>query len=1291
MNNNVNFSLTLLISIFFLLGNTYSLFAQSLTIQEQLTWKTNEIQLKEKVGNCPLPVKGFWDLENDVPKIYFNYKVKGNQGEFVVSAIQVEPITADAPCFSTETIGNDFKFEVLFPSDRKRNYLLLSLVPVRYNSSAGQYEKLVSFLGTIHYSHKNNSYNKAFAQNSVFQNGSGDWYKIGVTKNGIYKIDYNYLKDLGIDIDNISPNSINIYGNGFGMLPENNNEYRPDDVLKNAIYVKGENDGKFDPEDYILFYGRDAHQIKNDNNKFTHQINLYCDTSYYFININPSGTAKRIGSAPLSTNATTHSITEFNDFQYIEDEKFNLGKGGREWYGDLFDVQTTYSYNFAFPNIVSSDSIRVRIRTLISSISTSPYYTVSNSFSSYQLPNLTTPSGNGTYSPYARAQIKEFKLKQNSDHTSLSVTFNKSGIPSSKGWLDFIEINARRQLIMSGEQMAFRDLSSVGNGNVAEFFLNEQHPVDHIWEITSPTSVQSVDFTRSGNLLSFKINSDSLREFIAFKNDNFLTPVFFQKIEYQNLHALPYADMIIISAPQFLSASTDLANFHQSEGLSVHTVTTEQVFNEFSSGMRDATAIKTFLRMFYKRAGNNPSTIPKYCLLMGDGSYDNRNLMKHNKNFIPTYESKETLSKTSSYTSDDYFAILADNAGMNATDLLDVAIGRLPVKTLQEANDMVRKVKIYSDPTVAQTLAPDHCSNTKDASILKDWRNQTVQMSDDQDNNHYFNDIEIMCAKIELLHPEINIIKIHADSYKETTSAGGNRNYGAQEALKENVQKGALLVNYIGHGGEVGLGHERYLDVPTIKAWTNLLALPVFMTATCEFSRFDDHDRTSAGEYVILNPNGGAIGMFTTVRLVYSSSNTLLNSIFYDTVFDKLNGLPQRFGDIYKGTKNKYGISNGDVNYRKFALLGDPAVRLAMPTYQIETDSINGISVQADLDTLSALSKVSIKGHIEDNSNQLMNQFNGTVSVKVFDKKAQLRTLANNSDSYVADFTMWKNLIYKGKATVKNGAFSIEFIVPKDIALNYGNGRISYYAQNGVIDANGYNEQAIIGGIDTTAQADNEPPMISLYMNNEKFVSGGTTDENPSLYAKVFDKNGINTVGNGIGHNIEAVLDRNTTKSILLNDYYESDLDTYKSGKIVYPFSKLKEGNHTLSLKVWDVYNNSNKEEIEFIVAKNEKIALTHILNYPNPFTTKTDFSFEHNQVCDFLDVQIQIFTISGKLVKTINRRVTSNGYRIDGITWNGTDDFGDKIGRGVYVYKVKIVNESGEKAEKYEKLVILN
>ncbi len=445
-----------------------------------------------------------------------------------------------------------------------------------------------------------------------------------------------------------------------------------------------------------------------------------------------------------------------------------------------------------------------------------------------------------------------------------------------------------------------------------------------------------------------------------------------------------------------------------------------------------------------------------------------------------------------------------------------------------------------------------------------------------------------------------------------------------------------------------------------------------------------------------MNPKGGAIALFTTVRLVYASFNSDLNASFFRDAFKPINGEMPRLGDIFQSMKSEPG--NLNLNSRNFSLLGDPALRLSYPKYNILTDSINNIVVtNISSDTLKALSLVTVTGHIDDNGIPLTN-YNGVLYPTVYNKIQYVTTLANNppnsnstGGSPPYTFPIQKNILYKGKVSITNGYFKYQFIVPKDIAYQYGIGRISYYAENGSQDANGYYNKIIIGGISDSAGTDHMGPEVSLYMNDAKFISGGVTNENPDLFAVLKDDNGVNTVGNGIGHDIIAILDANTEHSIVLNDYYQADLNSYKSGTLRYPYKNLSEGKHTLSLKVWDVYNNSSMATTEFVVSQSGEMALEHVLNYPNPFTTKTQFFFEHNQCCQLLNVQLQIFTISGKMVKNISKYIQAEGYRLDPIEWDGRDDFGDRIARGVYIYRLKVKNSHGASAEKFEKLVILN
>ena len=499
-------------------------------------------------------------------------------------------------------------------------------------------------------------------------------------------------------------------------------------------------------------------------------------------------------------------------------------------------------------------------------------------------------------------------------------------------------------------------------------------------------------------------------------------------------------------------------------------------------------------------------------------------------------------------------------------------------------------------------------------------------------------------------------------------------------------------MTYIGHGGELGWAHERVLENSDINGWTNFSKLAAFLTATCEFTRVDDPGRVSSGEYVFLNPNGGAICMFTTSRLAYSSSNNNLCTRFFTHIFEKVGGEYQRTGDIFEKTKSDMYV---DPYVRNFLYLGDPALKLAYPEYSVKTKTINGVAIGLNTDTLKALSKVTISGEVQDNSGVKLSNFNGIIYPTVYDKMATYSTIGNDindvsNPSNPQPFTLQKNVIYSGKSSVVNGDFSYSFYVPKDIAYQYGNGKLSYYAQNGAIDASGSDTLVTIGGVNQNATADNEGPVIRIYMNDENFVRGGMTNKDPILYAVISDTSGVNTVGTGIGHDMSAELDNKTDKRYILNDYYENDLNSYQKGKLNYPFKNLSSGPHTLNLKAWDVYNNSSEASTDFIVSESATLALEHVLNYPNPFTTHTTFMFEHNRPFVPMDVQVQVFTVSGKLIKTLSNKITPTGYRSDAMEWDGLDDFGDKIGKGVYVYKLRVRTYDGDYADTFEKLVIL-
>ncbi|RMG80298.1 MAG: oxidoreductase [Bacteroidetes bacterium] len=1099
-----------------------------------------------------------------------------------------------------------------------------------------------------------------FAGQSVLANGI--FYKIAVTQDGVYKISYQWLKDRGIDPRYINPKNIKIYGNGGAMLPFDNNSPRIDDLAENAIYVEGEADGVFNVSDYILFYGQAPHMKKLSTDKFYHETNIFSDTTYYFLTFD-TGPGKRIAAQNDVGGGTV--LNTFNDFQFYEKEQYNILKSGRQWFGENFGAINEYSFSFNFPNIDYTTPVSVKTRVAARSINTSSSFTISAGNVS---DNITVPYVTSNYvAQYAASGTSEFSFVPTTSSFKVKVTFNPAN-SSASGWLDYIELNAKRQLIMYGEQMHFRDVDHIDN-NIYRFQISNVSPGVRIWEITDITDVKEQLYEYQNSTASFSFQNNQWREFVVFNNNNFYEPVLVKKVANQNLHADSNIDLVIVTHPKFYEQAAELADFHEAEdGLSTKVVTVEQLYNEFSSGKQDITAIKDYLRMLYERANGDSTKMPKYLLLFGDASYDYKYRISGNSNYVPTYQSYDSFTPTSSYVSDDYFGLLDTNEGDALSDVVDIGIGRIPVRSKQEAQQMVSKIKHYYDP-----------------STMKPWRTKLTFIADDEDNNIHMIQANTIADSADTWYSKYNVQKIYLDAYQQVTTAGGERYPDVNQAIDREMEKGTLILTWVGHGGVLGWAQERILQISQIKSWNNFDNMPLFLTATCEFTRFDDPTQTSAGEYVFLNSSGGGIGLLTTTRVVYSSPNFELVQTFFENVMTNINNQSPTLGDLVRLTKangNLFGQSG--INYRNFTLIGDPALRLAYPQYQV-------ISTQTMVpDTMRALSKVTISGFVADENGNKINNFNGYVYPVVYDKYSTIKTL-NNDNTGEYTFKVQKNALFKGKASVKNGEFQFTFVVSKDIDYAFGKGKISCYAENGEVDAAGNYEDFIIGGTNPDAPEDNTGPRIDLYMNDEDFVFGGITDENPQIYAVLFDENGINTTGSGIGHEITAVLDKQTSNPLILNDYYEADLDSYKSGKIRYPFYNLTEGTHSLELKAWDVYNNSGTGYTEFVVANSAEIALDHVLNYPNPFSTHTEFFMEHNRPGSALRVRIQIFTVSGKIIKTIDHYEYSTGYRIGPISWNGTDEFGDKIGSGVYIYRVTLKTESGETIDKYEKLVILN
>lgn len=1111
---------------------------------------------------------------------------------------------------------------------------------------------------------------------------SGKWYKIKILHDGVYKLTFEDLKNMGFT----NPSAVRVFGNGGTMLPMMNSERRPDDLVENPVYMSAGGDGEFGPGDYILFYGHGPVKWKLNtlSGMFEHSMNLYSDASYYFITTD-AGVGKKVTAAEAVTGVQNTTSTTFNDYDFHEKNRYNFLKSGRQWFGERIEY-SAFDTTFRFQNLVTTAPVMLKSNALSRSAFSKVFIFRNNNdiVGSIAISAVILNNSTGTY---ANQKTGQFNFYATDDNINVNVTYNKVE-SSDEGFLDYLTVNVRRNLIMTGDALFFRDKLVTGPGNLTKFSIGNCTEAIQVWDITDFSNIRKMQTTLEGSTLSFKDNTDSLKEYVAINPaGNFLKPIVTAEtgdlgdVPNQNLHGIGPTQMLIVTHPLFREAADSVALFHQQrDNMTVQVVTTNQVFNEFSSGANDVSAIRDFAKMVYDRATNSHDRL-KYLLLFGDGSYNNMSQDKGNSNFVPTYQSDNSLNASSSYVSDDFFGYMGEQEGGSETMeefSLDLGVGRLPAKKIEEAMVLYKKISQY---------------NTNATQL--DWRNNILFVGDDEDGNIHMSQANGLADWVRGEYPQFVVKKVLLDAYKQVSTSTGARYPEVNRIITNDIQKGILIYNYTGHGGERGMAAEQILMRDDLEKLTNSANLPLFVTATCEFSRFDDLtddegkliESTSAGESSLLNEKGGSIALLSTTRIVYSDRNHYLNTKFYHVAFERdEDGNYYRLGDIIRMTKDSSGVQRNKLN---FILLGDPALALAVPEYKVVTDSLNGMEVTAVLDTLKAFSHVRISGHLEDIANQPMNDFNGVIYPSVFDKNLTVNTLSNDrGDPF--QFESQENLLFKGKASVKNGRFSFDFMVPKDITYSFGKGKIVYYSEDSTADANGYFTQFIIGGTNTTAVLDSDGPQISLYLNDEYFADKGITNPNPVIYALISDASGINTVGNGIGHDITGVIDGRVSEPVILNDFFESSLDDYSRGNLSYQMFNLSEGWHSLTVKVWDIFNNSAEETIDFQVIAGENPVLSNVYNYPNPASDVTWFKFDHNKAGEELTISITVFDMEGRLVAEIQETSIAGGFSSEPLEWDLKDANGNYLRQGIYPYRIRITDQNGRFTESVKKLVVV-
>lgn len=1154
-------------------------------------------------------------------------------------------------------------YNAMLVYDRGAGRLLINIIPLRRNKLSGEIEKLIAFDLKIEGGNERNGMeSRHYAASSVLS--TGDWYRVAVKQTGIQQLTYDDLSEMGVMVNGLSSSGIRVHGYGGGMLPERAGAARYDDLPEVPVMMIDGGDGKFDPGDYILFYGQGplAWKYNMQSGLFEHKPHLYSDESYYFITTG-STPGRRIPEFPQPQSGVPTIVNSFDFYDAYHPDEVNLIKSGKEWFGDIFDLITSRDYTFK--SFVPETSRPLQVRLSAAARSTSPSsFTLAASGRTFSLfiPSIITDFNTN----YARMSAETFEIEHNGSFNGLKISYNKP-VNSATGWLNFIELNAVAMLNFSGGQFAFR---KTGLQDVVEYRITTTATHERLWDVTDPLNPGYIQPSVSGGTLTFRALADTLREYILCDASSFLKPVFVERVANQDLHSMAPADMVILAHPLFAEEAARLATFHsQHNDFSVIVVQPQAIYNEFSSGAQDISAIRDFMKMLWHRGGEGIK--PRFMLLFGDASYDYKVRLAGNTNFIPTFQAPESLHPVTSYATDDFFGCIDDNEGGFSTDIMDIGVGRLVVATPEEARMAVDKIIHYA--TVAE-------------SVHGDWRNMIAFVADDGDGNEHMRQADQIATMIDTTYKNYNLDKIFLDAYPQISTPGGQRAPDATAAINQRLEKGALIVNYTGHGGETGWTHERILEISDINSWTNYDRLPVFMTATCEFSRYDDPLRRSGGELVFLNPRGGGIALFTTARPTFGTPNFNLARNFYNIALKPDgNGMPF-LGDLIRISKR---VTGSDPNSKKFVLLGDPAMKMAYPKYNVFTTEINGRTVNGDADTLRALGEITISGIVVDNDRNILAGFNGVVTAIVFDKESQINTFGSDGATSMS-FSVRRNIIYKGNVIVEDGRFSFTFIVPRDIGYQFGQGKISYYATNGEQDAAGYYTDIVIGGISSKNLDDYDGPEISIYMNNTDFRPGGFTDENPVLLAMLRDISGINTIGNGIGHDIVAILDGKTDSPYILNEYYQSELNTYQSGKVVFPFKNLSPGLHTLRLKAWDVNNNSADATITFYVVSSGEMVIGSFDAYPNPMNDFTRFEFDHNQSGQDLELTLSIFSLSGASVAELKRTVFSDGFRTTAFEWDGRNNQGRSLNPGFYIGRLFVNGATGLQASKSVKISIV-
>ena len=1090
----------------------------------------------------------------------------------------------------------------------------------------------------------------SYAERSVL--ADGHWVKIRVSESGVCRMSFSELRSAGLE-----PSQVRVFGYGGAQKEQDFSKPNIDDLPQVPVYVG---------EDYILFYVQGPISWTYNGSRFAHTRNTYSDFGYYLLS-DDAGDMLLFPEAEAVSGSPT-DVTYYSYYQVQDEDSVNLidrtgvSGGGRTFYGEQFAAGQTRTFTFSTP-YANGDNSSVYIDMAANAATTSTVKAKLNNTSSKSIYISSIPD-HYTFGVAGTISMNGASEEQNQRVTIQFVNSNASAL----AWLNYIEITTPSELVMTGSYMGIRSLVNRNTTNPVRFLLRNTTASTQIWDVTDLAAIQRMPTTMVDDQLAWVgTQADGVHEYIAVNTDGtkFVQAEVVGEVKNQNLHALSNIDYIIICPEGYEDVSEDLAKAHEAkQAITYAIVTDQQVYNEFSSGTPDATAYRWLMKMLYDRAKNGIGQQPRWLLLMGHGTFDNRKLLRNSgTSLLLTYQSKNSVNEIKAYATDDYFAYLDDNEGaIDTQGRMDIGVGRLPVESLDEARTTVDKLIQY----------------IRNEQTGK-WKNQLVYLADDGENGTHTETAEKSAELVRIKNPDFIVHKIFLDAYPQEVNASGESYPLAKNRVLNLLKNGVLFFNYSGHGGYNAITNESILNLKDIAGMTNKNQA-FWLFATCNFAQCDAGKR-SAAEPAVLNPKGGAIGILAATRTVYASQNTNLNRSVCDTLFGHSDVFhyDMTLGEAISIGKNLLG---SDENKLAYVLLGDPCMRLNYPTdYHVET--------LTEMDTLNALSVQHVEGRIIDEDLNTVSDFNGKVDITIYDKMQSIPTRDNDNaggDPRVIAYNDYPNTIFSGATDVKDGLFNYTFMVPKDIRYNFDNGRIVYYAVTAdsleTAEAVGHFEQFIIGGTGSTVAIDTIGPEMEIYLNSPAFRNGDKTYATPRFFANLYDKNGINTAGAGIGHDLMLIIDDDPKMIYSLNEYFTAANNSYQAGQVSYLMEELANGPHSLTFRAWDLLNNSTTKSLNFIVEAGLDPSIYNVTTYPNPVQQSgvVHLIVNYDQPDELIETEIYLYNTAGQM------DYSHKQDNPDAVSIN-LPSLG--LNTGVYIYSVKIKSASSKYSTTSGKIIV--